>query len=381
MTTYKVTHLIDFKLNSTYIQWYMYDPLIEFWNRNENEAMKEIVEKVSGLLDKTDLFVANNPVGVELWVQDMIQLLDTKQSNNVLPLGMWDMGGIGKTTITKAIYNKIGHNFKGRSFLANIREIWEQNVGQVSLQEQILFDICKETTTKIQSIEEGQVILKDRLCHKKVLLVLDDVSTLDQLNALCGSREWFGSGSRIIITTRNMNILRGNRVHQIYTMKEMGESESIELFSWHTFKEARLKEDFAEMSINVVKNSGGLPLALEDLGSYFFDRGNAEWKSVLDKLKRIPNDQVQNKLKISYDALNDDNEKEIFLDVACFFIGMVRNDVIDLLNGCELYADIGINVLVERNLVNAWFVARYGKRNHSGEITEGAWGAQSVVVL
>ena len=73
----------------------------------------------------------------------------------------------------------------------------------------------------------------------------------------------------------------------------------------------------------------------------------------MDKLKRIPNDQVQNKLKISYDALNDDNEKEIFLDVACFFIGMVRNDVIDLLNGCELYADIGINVLVERNLVNA----------------------------
>jgi hypothetical protein len=94
-----------------------------------------------------------------------------------------------------------------------------------------------------------------------------------------------------------------------------------------------------------------MPLALEVLGSYLFDRRKTEWESVLEKLKKIPNDQVQKKLKISYDALNDDIEKEIFLDIACFFIGMVRNDVIHILNGCELYGEIGINVLVERSLV------------------------------
>jgi len=131
----------------------------------------------------------------------------------------------------------------------------------------------------------------------------------------------------------------------------MCESESIELFSWHAFKQAIPKVDFAEISMNVVKYSGGLPLALEVLGSYLFDRGVTEWNNVLDKLERIPNDQVQKKLKISYDALNDDTEKEICLDIACFFIGMVRNDVIHILNGCELYTEIGINVLVERSLV------------------------------
>ncbi|KAK2366008.1 disease resistance protein RPV1 [Trifolium repens] len=399
-------------------------------SRNESEAIKDIVEKVVRVLNKTDLFVANNPVGVEPRVEDMIQLLEKKipqhtsellhfqpmqapvqllqfqpmqaprqpqhfqpmqavvqplhfqplhapvqllqfqpmqasfqplqqqqmqapnlQSKDVLLIGMWGMGGIGKTTIAKAIYNKIGCNFDGRSFLANIREAWEQSIGQVSLQERILFDICKETTNKIQSIEEGKNKLKDRLFHKKVLLVLDDVNTLDQLNALCGSRQWFGSGSRIIITTRDMHILRGNRVDQVYTMKEMSESESIELFSWHAFKQASPGVGFAEISRNVVDYSGGLPLALEVLGSYLFDRRKTEWESVLEKLKKIPNDQVQKKLKISYDALNDDIEKEIFLDIACFFIGMVRNDVIHILNGCELYGEIGINVLVERSLV------------------------------
>ncbi|RDX86504.1 Disease resistance protein RPP5, partial [Mucuna pruriens] len=158
-------------------------------SRNESEAIKSIVENVTRLLDKTEMFVADNPVGVESRVQDMIQLLDLKLSNDVLLLGMWGMGGIGKTTIAKAIYNKIGRNFEGRSFLAHIREVWGQDAGQVYLQEQLLFDIDKETKTKIHNVESGKNILKERLRHKRVLLILDDVNKLHQLNALCGSHE------------------------------------------------------------------------------------------------------------------------------------------------------------------------------------------------
>ena len=325
--------------------------LFVFLYRNESEVIKDIVENVTHFLDKTDLFIADNPVGIESRVQDMIQLLDTQQSNDVLLLGMWGMGGIGKTTIAKAICNKIGRNFEGRSFLANIREVWEQVSGQVYLQQQLMYDIFKETTTKIQNIESGKSILKERLCHKRVLLVLDDVNKLDQLNALRGSCKWFAPGSRIIITTRDKHILRRDRVNKTYSMKEMDESESLELFSWHAFKQTSPTVDFSEISRNVVMYSGGLPLALEVIGSYLFDREKLEWISVLEKLKIIPNDQVHKKLKISYDGLNDDTEKSIFLDIACFFIGMDRNDVIHILNGCGLFAEIGISVLVERSLV------------------------------
>jgi len=215
-----------------------------FYYRNESEAIKTIVENVKRLLDKTELFVADNPVGVEPRVQEMIELLGQKQSNDVLLLGMWGMGGNCKTTIAKAIYNKIGRNFEGKSFLARITEIWEQDAGQVYLQEQLLFDIEKETNTKIHNVESGKVMLKERLRHKKVLLILDDVNKLHQLNVLCGSREWFGSGSRIIITTRDMHILRGRRVDKVFRMKGMDEDESIELFSWHAFKQASPREDF-----------------------------------------------------------------------------------------------------------------------------------------
>ncbi|CAI8594236.1 unnamed protein product [Vicia faba] len=318
-------------------------------SRNESEDIKRIVDNVSHLLNKTDLFVAHNPVGIESRVQEVIQLLPI-QSNGVLLLGMWGMGGIGKTTLAKAIYNKIGRNFKGRSFLANIRENGEKIDGLLGLLKQLLFDICKEPTITIPNIESGMNTLQSKLSYKKVLIVLDDVNTLDQLHTFCGSPKWFGPGSIIIITTRDMHLLQ-RRVHKIYNMTIMNESESMELFSWNAFKQATPTRDFDRISINVVKYSEGLPLALEVLGSYLYNKTESEWELVLEKLQRIPHNQVQNKLRISYDGLNDDDEQEIFLDIACFFIGMDRNDVILVLNDCGLSAEIGIRVLVERSLV------------------------------
>jgi hypothetical protein len=74
--------------------------------------------------------------------------------------------------------------------------------------------------------------------------VLDDVNEFDQLMVLCGSREWFGLGSRIIITTRDIHLLRSCRVDRVYTIEEMDERESLELFSWHAFKQPSPIEKF-----------------------------------------------------------------------------------------------------------------------------------------
>ncbi|XP_054780308.1 disease resistance protein RPV1-like isoform X2 [Prosopis cineraria] len=324
---------------------------VVFDSRNESEDIENIVEHVCNILDKKDLFVTDHPVGVDSRVQDVISMLQKHQSKDVVLVGIWGMGGIGKTTIAKAIYNEIGHTFDSRSFLSNIREIWEQDNGQIYLQNRLLLEICKTTKMAINSIESGKTTLRDRLRHKRAFVALDNVDKLEQLNALSGSREWYGQGSRIIITTRDQHLLNVLRVDCVYKMEIMGQNESIELFSWHAFKQAGPKEDFARLSRNIVAYSGGLPLALEVLGSYLFDREVIEWKNALEKLKRIPNNEIQNKLKISFDGLNDEMEKEIFLDIACFFIGKDRNDVTQILNGCGVFADIGISVLKERSLV------------------------------
>ncbi|XP_072075703.1 disease resistance protein RPP2A isoform X1 [Arachis hypogaea] len=321
--------------------------VINSWN--ESEDIKRIVEHVTRLLDKTELFVAAHPVGVEPRVQKLIEESNIQKTKDVLILGIKGMGGVGKTTIAKAIYNKIRRDFDGRSFLLNIRETWKQDNGKVLLQQQLLEDIFIATSIHIRNIDSGMQILKERLSAKRVLIVLDDVTDLDQLNALCGSGEWCGPGSVVIITTRYNDLLRVCKL--TFNLEKMNRAESLELFSWHAFKQACPKEEFVKLSRDVVEYSNGLPLALEVLGSHLFNMGIKEWESALDTLKSIPHDKVQKKLQISFDGLSKNYEKEIFLDIACFFIGMDRNDVVKILNGCGLRAEIGISALKERNLI------------------------------
>jgi hypothetical protein len=75
-----------------------------------------------------------------------------------------------------------------------------------------------------------------------------------------------------------------------------------------------------------------------------------QWKSALDKYKRIPHTNIQERLRISYDGLHE-NEKNIFLDIACFFKGWQANHVIKILDSCDFFPVDGIKVLIEKSLI------------------------------
>ena len=59
----------------------------------------------------------------------------------------------------------------------------------------------------------------------------------------------------------------------------------------------------------MVKYAKGLPLAVKVLGGFLCDKSMDEWEIELDKLQRIPNIKVQNILRVSYDKLDDINQK------------------------------------------------------------------------
>ena len=70
----------------------------------------------------------------------------------------------------------------------------------------------------------------------------------------------------------------------------------------------------------------------------------------MNKLEKEPEVKIQKVLKISFDGL-DDTQKEVFLDIACFFKGEDRDFVSKILDGCKLYGEINIRVLWERCLI------------------------------
>ena len=102
---------------------------------------------------------------------------------------------------------------------------------------------------------------------------------LKQLNSLTTSSEWFGPGSIVILTTRDEHLLIELGVHGKYKVEQLNREEFLQLFSWHAFRMAHPIEDYQELSIGVVNYVGGLPLALEILGSYLSGRSIIEGKN------------------------------------------------------------------------------------------------------
>jgi len=306
-----------------------------------------IVSRVQTLLEYKDLSITEFPVGLDSHVEKVIGCIEN-HSSKVCMIGIWGMGGSGKTTLAKAIYNRIYRAFTGKSFIQNIREVCDQT-GQVHLQENLLRDVLK-SEVKVEGVGMGRNMIEIGLSRKKLLIVLDDVNEFFQLQNLCGHREWFSQGTVIIVTTRDIRLLNQLKVNYVYKMDGMNESDSLELLSWHAFLNGKPRKEMNELARNIVAYCGGLPLALRVLGSFLCGGTTKGWTSVLSKLEFFPNDEVQENLKISFDGLSD-MEKDIFLDVCCFFIGKDRGYVTEILNGCGLNADIGITVLIERGLI------------------------------
>ena len=264
-------------------------------------------------------------------------------------VGICGMGGMGKTTLAQEIYRRISGNFEASSFIANVREE-TKNQGLVSLQKQLLSEILMESEMKIWNVYKGINVIRNTLHNKKVFIVLDDVDGEKQLEALAGKRDWFGPGSRIIVTSRNRHLLIRCGVNDIYTTEGLSDNDALKLFSLKAFHKPHPKENFVNLSMFFVNYAKGLPLALKILGSLLFDKTKNEWKSALNKLKAEFDENIMNILQISFNGLMD-TQKELFLDIACFFKGENKDCISDILESFGYHPDYNIGVLKDKSLI------------------------------
>ncbi|KAM5549194.1 hypothetical protein ABKV19_000569 [Rosa sericea] len=223
-------------------------------------------------------------------------------------VGICGNGGIGKTTVAKAVYNSNAQKFDGSCFLANVGEISKTPGGLVQLQKIVLSEILKEKDLEVTNVDKGINMIKRRLREKRVLLILDDVNQLDQLNNLAGGSDWFGWGSRIIITSRDKHLLMAHQVVPIYEVKGLNDDEALQLFSWNAFPKSRLLSDYEELANKAVHYAQGLPLALVLLGSLLCGKHLDQWQTVLSVLgnkKRVSKKKILEDLKITYIALEE----------------------------------------------------------------------------
>ena len=302
--------------------------------RCESEDIEKIVKTTFTKVAPAPVQM-NHIVGLDTRFEKVKSVLDADSNDTVRMLGIYGAGGIGKTTFAAYLYDQFKHHFEASTFLLNVGE--KSNIGikgLEDLQKTLLCQMGEDIGTMVGSTFKGSVEIKRRLGKRRVLLVLDDIDKKESLKLLAGGHDWFGSGSRIIITTRDETVLDNHDVEiKKHEMQALNDRDSLELFCWNAFDINRPAENFEYMSSRAVSYAKGIPLVLCVIGSNLKGRSIEEWEVELGEYRKVPHADIQGVLEISYRSLSD-LDKKTFLDCACFFKGEKWVYVERILKGC-----------------------------------------------
>ncbi|KAM7480965.1 hypothetical protein LguiB_005548 [Lonicera macranthoides] len=322
---------------------------------HESKFIDQIVQDIWSKLSCKIKVEDEGLVGMKSRINEVTLLLG-EESDVVRIIGIWGMSGIGKSTLARAIYGQIYHQFEVAYFLDEVGEASKKD-GLRSLQQCLISKILGVKDLQIANDMDGIALMKTRLRFRRVLLVLDDVDSSEQLKALVGSHEWFGPGSRIIITTRDRKLLDAHNVDQIHEASLLDYVGATKLFRWKAFNDMSPAKEFEELSFQVINYCEGLPLALEVLGSALRCEDLDFWNDSLRKLREVgPDGDICKKLKIGFDCL-EQSVQNTFLDIACFFEGWQKEHVTRILDSFDFYPKRSIPILVHKSLIrcpNGW---------------------------
>eukprot|EP00253_Pinus_taeda_P034611 PITA_34611 len=281
-------------------------------NGDEGQLVQKVVEQIWKKVGKTLLNVAKHPTGVEDKVKDFERtVLSQQQSGKTAVVGIVGLGGVGKTTLAKELFNRYRSNYDRSCFLSDVRKI-AAKCSLNLLQSTLLKDLA-QSDVQISSTDEGIEKLKRHLSPShRALIVFDDVDHVSQLDALfLPIKHTVHSASLILVTSRNKDLLKRSGIVKsfIYQQTRLNKEHSRELFCWHAFNHPHPCIGFEQVVEKFLDICDGLPLSLQVIGALLCYEDLKYWEEQLHKVsKNLPGD-ILSRLTISYDSLDEEESR------------------------------------------------------------------------
>ncbi|GLT87470.1 hypothetical protein SLE2022_055520 [Rubroshorea leprosula] len=259
------------------------------------------------------------------------KILAYLKGEEVAKLGVWGMGGIGKTTIMKHIHNELQEQPE-RKFKKRIWVTVSQNFQIYKLQEQIASSL-KEELPKDQNIVMRAAKLSEMLeenKHKPYVLILDDVWESFDLNEVGIPEPDATNGCKLVLTTRSQEVARSMGCCRI-KVDTLPPEEALKLFlnkvgdtvlSDHG---GGIKRDLESTLKEIVDECDGLPLALITVAGSLKEISESRlWSVALNQLRDCKRNVAGTDadafqiLKFSYDSLKNQQIQNCFLYCALY---------------------------------------------------------------
>ncbi|XP_062011733.1 probable disease resistance protein At4g27220 [Rosa rugosa] len=307
---------------------------------SDQELVKKIVETVCSKVRPINIewaMCTGDFVAFEATKRAMDKIMKTLQHDEVTTIGVFGMGGVGKTSMVKHVSaqaRKIG--LFNRVIMAVVSQTPNLRNIQGTLADLLGLKLQEET-----NVGRATRIVAEILRGYKILIILDDIWERIELSSIGipNHTELQKRGSKIIFTTRRLNVCHTMENQASIPLRVLSEDDAWDLFVKKARKCFDESPHFYDVARTVAKECAGLPVALVAVARALGDKDLHDWREAARRLKAAQPANYEDErevfrcIKLSYDYLkpDDDNIAKSFFLLCCLFPEDFDIDIEDLL--------------------------------------------------